>query len=175
MTADRSTAAEAPACGLAAEVEEAVCRIRDGRAEVLMAARGWLGTPYRHQASCKGAGADCLGLIRGIWREVVGPEPEVPPAYTADWAERGGVETLLAAAERRLLPLAPGEARPGDVLVFRMRAGGLAKHCAVLSAGTAAGGRIIHAYSGHAVCETALGPAWARRLAGAFRFPRGQG
>ena len=33
---------------------------------IVMAARGWIGTPYVHQASCRGAGADCLGLIRGV-------------------------------------------------------------------------------------------------------------
>ncbi|MEM9842167.1 MAG: peptidase P60, partial [Pseudomonadota bacterium] len=39
------------------------------RAEVIEAARAWLGTPYRHQASRRGVGADCLGLIRGVWRD----------------------------------------------------------------------------------------------------------
>ena len=37
-------------------------------------ARDWLGTPYHDQASVKGIGCDCLGLARGIWREVVGPK-----------------------------------------------------------------------------------------------------
>ncbi|MCK4713545.1 MAG: peptidase, partial [Marinosulfonomonas sp.] len=53
-------------------------------------ARGWIGTPYRHQASVKGAGADCLGLLRGIWCEVYGAEPEAVPAYTPDWSEPQG-------------------------------------------------------------------------------------
>ena len=66
---------------------------------VVEAARGWLGTPYVHQASTKGSGADCLGLIRGVWREIHGAEPEEPPAYTADWAECGGAEVLQAAAQ----------------------------------------------------------------------------
>jgi hypothetical protein len=30
------------------------------------AARSWLGTPYQHQARCKGAGVDCAGLIVGV-------------------------------------------------------------------------------------------------------------
>ena len=46
------------------------------RAEIVRAARSWIGTPYRHQASLKGVGCDCLGLLRGVWREVVGAEPE---------------------------------------------------------------------------------------------------
>ena len=53
---------------------------------VVDAARLWLGTPYVHQASVRGSGSDCLGLIRGVWRDLYGAEPEAPPAYTADWA-----------------------------------------------------------------------------------------
>lgn len=36
------------------------------RNEIVAAARQWLGTPYRHQASVRGVGCDCLGLIRGV-------------------------------------------------------------------------------------------------------------
>ena len=57
------------------------------RAAIVAAARSWIGTPYRHQASLKGVGCDCLGLLRGVWRDVVGDEPERPPAYSRDWAE----------------------------------------------------------------------------------------
>ncbi len=31
------------------------------REDIVRAARGWIGTPYRHQASLKGVGTDCLG------------------------------------------------------------------------------------------------------------------
>lgn len=57
---------------------------------VACVARGWIGTPYRHQASSKAAGADCLGLLRGVWREIYGDEPEAVPAYTPDWSEPQG-------------------------------------------------------------------------------------
>ena len=136
--------------------------------EIVAAARGWIGTPYIHQASLKGSGADCLGLVRGIWREIIGPEPESPPAYSPDWAERKGEETLLAAALRHLVPIEVDEAGPGDVLLYRMRANAPAKHAAILASGTAASGMIIHAYSGHAVAET---PQLATLPAAAFRFP----
>ena len=72
------------------------------RDAIAAAARGWVGTPYHHQASCKGVGCDCLGLIRGLWRELCGPEPESLPAYTRDWGDATGSETLLAAALRHL-------------------------------------------------------------------------
>ncbi len=138
---------------------------------VLAAARGWLGTPYRHQASVKGEGADCLGLVRGVWREVVGEEPEALPPYRADWAEVGGEETLLHAARRRLAEVTLEMARPGDVLLFRMSAGCPVKHCAILSADDGPEWRMIHAYWGRAVVESWMGPWWRRRLVAAFRWP----
>ncbi|MEO0982687.1 MAG: NlpC/P60 family protein [Pseudomonadota bacterium] len=137
------------------------------RAEIVASARGWIGTPYRHQASGKGVGADCLGLVRGVWREVAGPEPEAPPPYTPDWAERLGEETLLAAMRRWLVEIPIGAAREGDVLLFRMGLGCPAKHCAVVSGPD----RIIHAYWGRAVTETRLVPWWRRRIAAAAAFP----
>lgn len=33
-------------------------------------ARTWLGTPWHHQAMRKGVGADCVGLLAGIAREL---------------------------------------------------------------------------------------------------------
>ena len=54
---------------------------------VVAEARSWIGTPYQHQASLKGVGCDCLGLVRGVWRALYGEEPEHVPAYSRDWAE----------------------------------------------------------------------------------------
>lgn len=135
------------------------------------AARGWIGTPYVHQASCKGAGADCLGLIRGIWREVRGAEPELPPAYSHDWSEPQGQELLWQAAARHLRPKPPGNLAPGDVVLFRMRTGAVAKHLGVISS-TAASVRFIHAYSGRGVVESALSLPWRRRIVAQFEFPK---
>ena len=133
-------------------------------------ARGWIGTPYLHQASCRGAGADCLGLVRGVWRELLGGEPVAVPAYTPDWSEVRRVEALWAAARVHLRPLA--EPEPGAVLLFRMRDGAVAKHLGIMSeAGSAP--RFIHAYSGHGVVENSLSAPWRRRIVAAFAFPGG--
>ncbi|WP_199262160.1 NlpC/P60 family protein [Paracoccus binzhouensis] len=137
-------------------------------AAVVAAARGWIGTPYVHQGSVRGAGTDCLGLVRGIWRELYGAEPEAMPAYTPDWGEVGGVELLLGGARRFLEP-APDE-RPGDVLVFRMRAGAVAKHMGIMAeCGERAS--FVHAYDRHGVVESPLSAPWRARIAGRFRFP----
>ena len=138
---------------------------------MVQSARGWLGTPYRHGASVKGAGADCLGLVRGVWREVVGEEPETPTPYGADWAEVGGEERLLEAARRWLVEVPVETMRPGDVLLFRMSPGAMVKHCAILSDTAGSEPRIIHAYWGRAVVESWMGPWWRRRLAAVLRWP----
>jgi NlpC/P60 family putative phage cell wall peptidase len=139
--------------------------------QAVTAARGWIGTPYRHQASCKGAGADCLGLIRGVWREVLGAEPEAVPSYTRDWSEPGRDEVLMRAAFRHCRLKPAGEAAaPGDLLLFRMREGAVAKHLGI-AAQTGAASTFIHAYSGHAVVESPLSLPWRRRIVARFAFP----
>lgn len=139
--------------------------------DIVALARQWLGTPYVHQASVKGAGADCLGLIRGLWRERQGHEPEAPPAYTADWGELGDRELLWEAARRWLVPLQPGATlAPGQVLLFRMRAGAIAKHLGVLTE-MAPTPTFIHAYTGHGVIESPLSLPWQGRVVARFRFP----
>lgn len=141
------------------------------RAAVVAIARRWIGTPYHHQASAEGAGCDCIGLVRGIWRELYGAEPEPAPGYSRDWAEATGEETLLAAARRHFVEIAPSSARPGDVLVFRYRAASLAKHAGLLASCGPAGITFIHAAERLPVAEVPLGPWWRRRIAAAFAFP----
>lgn len=135
-------------------------------AVIVSAARAWIGTPYRHQASLKGIGCDCLGLLRGVWREVVGTEPELPPPYSPDWAEAGG-ETLLAAARRHLIEADDLIVAPGDVLLFRWRPRLPTKHCAIATSADT----MVHAHDGACVAEVAFRPWWRRHLAHVFRFP----
>lgn len=141
-----------------------------GRADIVGAARGWIGTPYRHQASCRGAGTDCLGLVRGIWREVLGAEPESVPPYTQDWSEPAGEERLWQGARAHLIEKPAAAMCPGDVLLFRMRSGRIAKHLGILARGGPEAS-FIHAYSGHGVVESPLSAPWARRVAACFQFP----
>lgn len=139
-------------------------------AQAIAIARRWIGTPYVHQGAALGAGTDCLGLLRGVWRELYGCEPEAVPAYTMDWSEPEGEERLWAAALRHLVPVSPVPGKPGQVLLFRMREGSVAKHLG-LSAERADGPSFIHAYSGHGVVESALSAPWARRVVARFEFP----
>lgn len=141
--------------------------------DVVDAARTWIGTPYRHRASLKGWGCDCIGLVAGVWRELGHDAPCALPVYSPDWAEIGGHDLMIDGLTKYLRPVVLGEARAGDVLAFRMRPGAVAKHAAILSEGTAgdARARIVHAYWGRAVVESWLGPYWRRHAVAAFRFP----
>jgi len=141
------------------------------RARIVAVARNWIGTPYVHQTAMRGAGSDCLGLIRGVWREVYGQEPEEVPAYSMDWSEPQGEERLWEAALRHLTPKSTDQAAAGDVLLFRMRQSAVAKHLGILSeAGSAP--RFIHAYSRHGVVESPLSMPWRRRVVACFEFPK---
>ncbi|GJL92782.1 NlpC/P60 family protein [Hyphococcus sp.] len=147
------------------------------RTDVLTAAASWLGTPYVHQASAKGAGCDCLGLIRGVWRDLYGAEPELPPAYTPDWNERvfarenqnerRSDEPLLSAARRNLIEKHTRDVEAGDVVIFRVTRDGPAKHCGIATSPNA----FIHAYAGRAVVESWMNRWWRARIVGVFQFP----
>jgi NlpC/P60 family putative phage cell wall peptidase len=135
--------------------------------QVIAAARGWLGTPYHDQASVRGVGCDCLGLVRGVWRELHGPEPLPIPPYSRDWGETGSREPLAEAARLVMIELPTSGAVPGALLLFRMRAGAVAKHCGIVTEAD----RFIHAYERSGVVEVPLDAAWRRRVAFAFLLP----
>ena len=134
---------------------------------VIAAARSWLGTPYHDQASLKGVGCDCLGLARGVWREIVGDEPFPIPHYSRDWGETGCREVLAKGARRMMMELPAADAGPGALILFRMRPGAIAKHVGIITTLD----RFIHAYERLGVIEEPLTSAWRRRVAFAFLFP----
>ncbi|HEY5237244.1 MAG TPA: NlpC/P60 family protein [Rhizomicrobium sp.] len=137
--------------------------------EIVRAARGWIGTPYLHQASLKGAGCDCLGLLRGVWRELEGAEPRAIPAYSPDWAEATGEETLYAGVAQHTHEIPREEISPGDVALFCMVSRGPAKHCGIVAEKN---GRrtLIHARQNKRVSEEPFSAFWKSKLAYAFRI-----
>ncbi len=136
------------------------------RSSIVAEARRWIGTPYHHQASVRGVGCDCLGLLRGVYRAFHHREPEPVPAYSPDWAEAEGRETLAQAASRHMIAVRGRKFRPGDVLLFRWRAHLPAKHAAI----AASPGTMVHAHDGAVVAEVAINGWWRRHLAFVFSF-----
>ena len=136
--------------------------------KIVDAARGWIGTPYIHQASLKGKGCDCLGLLRGVWREVKGADdPELLPPYSPDWAEAKGEETLYKGLSRHLTEIGISGIAAGCVVLFRMIANGPAKHCGIIAEKDGAL-TLIHARQNKQVNEEVLTAAWRKKLAYAF-------
>ena len=134
---------------------------------IVAVARAWLGTPYHDQASLRGVGCDCLGLARGVWREVVGAESFPIPPYSRDWGETGPREVLAEGARRMMVEITPADAVPGALILFRMAPRAIAKHVGILTDPDS----FIHSYERLGVVEEGLTPTWRRRIAFAFLFP----
>ncbi|MGR3464714.1 NlpC/P60 family protein [Limimaricola sp.] len=139
--------------------------VPEARGRVVAEARRWIGTPYLHGAARRGAGCDCLGLVRGVWAALAGAAPEAVPAYPRH--EASAREILHDAARRHLREIAPDQAGPGDLLLFRLRRGAAARHLGLMAA-QGCGPSFIHAYEGHGVVESPLTPPWRRRIAACF-------
>ena len=135
---------------------------------ILTEARSWIGTPYRHQASLKGVGCDCLGLARGVWRAVVGPEPFPIPPYSRDWGETGAHEVLADGARTAMIEIDAAAIGPGALVLFRMKPRAIAKHVGIVTGPDS----LVHAYERLGVIEEPLTRPWRRRIAFAFLFPR---
>lgn len=133
--------------------------------EAAIVARGWIGTPYHPDASLKGVGCDCLGLLRGVWRALRGAEPEIVPAIAPDWTMGG--ERLRDACARHMAAVALADIVPGDVLLFSAMRGGVARHCGILAE---TGQTFIHARRHRRVREDLLAPFWRLRLSFVFRI-----
>ena len=140
------------------------------RSAIVVEARSWIGTPFQWQASVKGAGCDCKGLIAGIARELRLPEADSLYARLANYRP-GKVDTkLLKAGLAEMFDPATAPL-PGDLLLLRV--GGLPQHLAILSEGNPSdGGRMIHTYGkGPArVIEVPMGHAWRSALDSAWSW-----
>lgn len=128
------------------------------------AARSWIGTPYVLGAALRGAGCDCVGLVRGVWGDLQGLPPPPAPPWRNDWAN-SSARPLVAAAKEYLCPIPLDQAGPGDVVVLRVQ-GTREAHCGVLDHG----GRFIHAMEGVGVVSVPF-DAYRPGLAFAASFP----
>lgn len=131
---------------------------------VIAEARAWIGTPLIHGAARRGAGCDCLGLLRGVRAALGLTGPDRLPPYPPGWALRGQGEALRDGLSRHLPELpATAPLEPGQVLLFRLRDAAPAGHLGILTRTGAAPG-FVHAYDRHGVVESPLAAPWARRI-----------
>ncbi len=137
-------------------------------AMIVQSACSWIGTPYLHQSSVKFVGCDCLGLVRGVWRETLGNEPCATPQYSADWGEVGSRETLLDVANKYFTKSSETHPEVADLILFRWHENTIIKHLGIMSGP----GRFIHAYEKTGVIESPLVSSWSRRVAAIYSFPK---
>lgn len=92
------------------------------REALVAAARGWIGTPFHHQAAVKGVGCDCIGLVRGVAAEVGLSQGTVDAARYQGYSRAPDPRMLLRGLMESLMRLEGGltAAMPGDILLFRI-------------------------------------------------------
>lgn len=133
--------------------------------EIVAEARSWVGTPFHWQASVKGRGCDCKGLIVGVARALGLPGADSLYAEMADYHNVD--ERLLKRGLAECLDRAD-EPQPGDVLLLRVAA--KPQHLAILSDNN----RMIHTYGKgpRRVVEVPMGSIWWAALDSAWRWRR---
>jgi NlpC/P60 family putative phage cell wall peptidase len=136
---------------------------------IIKEALEWVGTPYKHQASLKGKGSDCVGLLFGIWKTIYGKFPDdfVIPYYTPNWAEETKDNIMVNVCKKYLEEIPLNAYIPGDIMLYRMLRSAPVKHCAIVVSPDS----IVHAYSGHGVIKTSLLHGRNSQLMHVFRFP----
>lgn len=127
----------------------------------------WKGTPYCHQASLKKIGADCVGFLRGVWRNCVGEEPELDFSYSHDWAESSGQERLLENLTHYFNQKSYNTCAPGDILLFQLKSHLPSQHLAFYISDNL----LIHAHRYSCICEIPFTTSWKKKLSFVFSFP----
>ena len=141
------------------------------RADVIKEVLTWVGTPYQHQARCKGYGVDCAMLAAGVALNL-GLLTEVElshiPAYPRDWHMHQDIPlltttmSLIGCARKNIY-----DAQEGDIVVFKI--GRVPSHLGILIDNN----RMVHAYgnSGQKVVIQSLDAAWNKRLVDVYEYP----
>ncbi len=114
----------------------AVARLRRA---VVEEARGWIGTPFHHEARVKGAGVDCLMMLAEVYERAGVVGPIAVPYYPADWHMHRDVERYMEGLLGYARPI-EGPPLPGDIALFRF--GRTYSHGAIVVEWP----RLIHAY-----------------------------
>lgn len=116
---------------------QAVVTIADATSRLMKEADEWLGTPYRFGASERGKGADCSGLVTGVFANALNLKLPRSSRDQAEWCSPlGGVR----------------EAIPGDLVFFAPGGKGSVNHVGIYLGD----GRFVHASSSRGVMVSSL-------------------
>lgn len=129
---------------------------------VTAAARGWLGTPFHHQARVRGVGVDCIGLVIGTARDA---GDLLGPYDFYSYGPSPNPQVLLKEVNDNLRR--SGALREGSVLLFRIMRE--PQHFGIYLGPST--NTFVHAYSVRGkVVEDVLDEVWRRRLLGIYEF-----
>lgn len=138
------------------------------RDEIVLAASGWLGTPYHHHARVKGVGVDCAQILVAIALElklINDRQAELVPNYPPEWHLHNREEHLLEYLEL-MGCVETNDALPGDILCFKF--GRTCSHIGVMVNSD----QFIHAcLRSKAVVVNSLNGDWLTRWAKTYQFP----
>ena len=133
---------------------------------LLAEGREWLGTPWRHQASAKGVGADCIGFIAGV-ASACGSTEAARFLSTPEWRRYGrepSPEFMFSVCDELMDRIPIADARVGDVLVFTC-----GKH--PMHFGLVAGETMLHSWLvARRVVEHRIDDDWRSRIVRAYRL-----
>lgn len=141
------------------------------REQIAAAARGWLDTPFVHQASLRGIGTDCAGLVVGVARECGIAEAA---AFDSDLRFRGyartpGPRTLIAACDAYLDKIEIPSARLADILLLRWPQSPDPMHFAIIV--DESGPYVVHALATIGkVVEHRMDDHWRSRVTRAYSY-----
>lgn len=135
------------------------------RAEVVEIARTWLATPYRHQASVKGLGVDCVGFLVGVALEAGLISHELAAALPTDYSRQPSGGQLRRAMAQHMTPIPIATVEPGDVCLVAFVVE--EQHLVMITRPSPLS--IIHC-GRQGVVEHRMDEAWRRRITRAYRF-----
>jgi len=136
------------------------------RMDVIAEARSWLGTPFQHQASLKGVGCDCIGLVKGVGLALhLADYDENKAKPFLNYRMMPDSKKMREALAIFFAPIQVSEATLADILFLAWTKE--PQHLAII---TDRG--IIHSYSGVGkVVEHSLDERWKKRVTAAYRYP----
>lgn len=101
---------------------------QSGRSRVVEEAKTWIGTPYHHAASVKGAGVDCGTLLIEVYSDAGIIERFKPRKYSRQFHLHRDEEWYKQYVETWATPVE--DPKPGDLVLFKV--GRLYAHGAII-------------------------------------------
>lgn len=133
------------------------------RADIVMEARSYLGTPYLHLQR-SGRFLDCVGLII-----IIGRKFGLGDYTREDYSKIPDPAHMEANLKARLDPIQTIDAKPGDI--YWLSFAKVPRHVGIIGDYIHGGQSLIHSYAEMGcVVEHRIDTKWQRRICGAFSY-----